>query len=364
MLVGIIIVALTVLICVYVGKLAKEAPDAERFGIRFTRIKHGAVLSVAVPCKFKLTLGRETKLSGKLGKAGLFADHKTGDVDFDKRFAITALRDDVLDVLRKDAALRKSLLQFAERHAGFSELTIRDGRLSVTLQPAGVGKETVDAVREDLAEKLPALTLAFGHLPANTSKQASMERAEVFATVTPLLIFIIGFPLAAWHGIPLATGERPWLACVIGAVLYGLLSCGLIFALTKEGPARRQGAISTLLFATMSIVVGMPDVVSAANAISASPLAKEVVTFRELKKYTPRKGSSHYYLHVNAPLVALKAGGTAEYPTLEIGSGKHYLLERAHLAPGSRLEIEESEGLLGLPFVSKVTVLPEAPGAN
>lgn len=364
MLIGIIIVALTVLVCVVVGKLAKTTPDLERFGIRYVRVKHGVLLTAAVPCQFSLTLSRETDFSRKLGKTGLFAEHKTGDAAFDKAFSITALRDDVLDVLRKNASLRKALLQFSERHAGFSSLTVSKGQLSVTVKPAGVDKETVDALREALSEQLPAFTQAFQHVPANTPEQAAKERAGTFAAVAPLVLFMVLLPFAIWYAVPIATGSIPWAACIVGGVLLGAIGCGLVFALTKEGTVRMQGVLSALLLAAVSIPMGMPYVASAVNALTAKPASKEVVLFEKLTKHTPRKGASHYYLHLGAPLASLQAGGDAAHPSLEIESGKYYALMRAHLAPGSRLEVEESEGLLGQPFVSKITVLPGEPVAN
>jgi hypothetical protein len=310
--------------------------------------KSATSLMVAAPFSFNLRLKKAGNLAQVLSETALFRQPKTGDAEFDQLFSIAAYRDDVVSVLRQDAALRASLKQLAKETPKFLSLTFDHGKLSLSMSPGVFSQlEAEKTAREIFRNAAPMLIQAFANLPADNARQS---RAKLIDDALPYLPFLSVMAILVTGVVTnqsVSCDSIRWQIVLLGIFLFATFHAGLVLRFIESGAARMQG-MAILLFVTLwSSVAAFPLFVRGMNAhfdtSSAQIYRAEVID----KHISTGKGKTPY-LRLSAWGPRGNSGNVAV---------SRSLYESANI--GSEVCLSLREGAFDMPWYSVSACTPE-----
>jgi hypothetical protein len=336
----------------------KSTSNIDSLGIKITKTKSTICLNMRAENQMNLVIEKPSSYSRFLQKLSLFQSEKTGDSEFDALFQMTAYRDDVINILKTNAGLRRSIIQLANDVPSFSSLIFSNEKISLILKIGKLSKgDAQGSACIKFASMLDKLVLPFRRLPIDKNKQALARKIDIYAPYLPFLSLLSLTALSVAHANkPFAAGGIPWKLVFEGAVLLIVLHFTILVFLTKSGAVRAQGlliAAVVFVFGSLSFV---PKVVEEVNGISEQDVMTETVEFADLYMYKPAKGAPRYYIQLAKAPERLAAGELKSGPCLEVSHNLYQELENAKPKQNSLIRISEARGLLGLPFV--VSALP------
>jgi hypothetical protein len=115
-----------------------------------------------------------------------------------------------------------------------------------------------------------------------------------------------------------------------------------------------KGVLFALFAALMNTFVVMPEIVRGINALSSQEMLTEVVEVENLYKIMHRKSSSHFYVVLAHEPKNIATSIINGVPALEVTDTVYTPLENQSVHNGSKLEVKEAIGTLGLPFIVQV----------
>jgi len=317
-------------------------------------------LNMNVPLRMTLVLDTGKLLTGLFADDALFPRAKSGIAEFDEAFTITAYREDVMALVRRNSEMRNGFLQLLTEIPSLTSIGIEDGKFSLSLDNASRPKDyDLDWTRETMAAFARTVVDAFASLPPDTPLQARARKIDVSAFSVALASVFVLTALGAIYSQPLATGLIAWKFVILGGMIFVAVQMGILFAITTQGVPRMRATIAVLFASLFATVVAMQNVVTSINASSPSRVLTEKVEVANLYKIVPRKGAQHFYVLLKANPSLLATERVNASPALELPRDLYYLLENGKVRQGSHVEISEAIGLLGLPFVLRVRRLDE-----
>src|ERR1700677_2224517 len=99
--------AIAILVSRKIGK--NSAGQSERLGLKIVKTKRDIRLQAQMPLQMNLVLTPANPWARTLTRTALFRQPLSGDAEFDRTFSIAVYRDDVMQVIRKNTALRCTL---------------------------------------------------------------------------------------------------------------------------------------------------------------------------------------------------------------------------------------------------------------
>jgi hypothetical protein len=348
--IGVAVVALFVLIFSMSGKITVGGD--ERLGIKKIKGKYNVQLIAHSPLDINLLLGKPSFWTRLLGGTPLFRLPKSDDAEFDKLFAITAYREDVLRVIQTNAEFRRTMIQLTKDVPGLSLLCYAKAKLTLAIAASPyAGQKPIEAARDTFAAILPNLLAPFERFSADTAQEARSFAIDHWAPSAAIMsmLFLSVFGISV--DLPPASGEFPAKLVMQGSAIYFAFHIVLLFCLTGQWRARLQGIIMSLGAAFILAFTGMPGIVATINAHSQQAVITETVAVRVLQKIEPRRGPSHYYVLLFHAPAHLVVGTRVPSTSVEISHALYDALESQNVHRDSQVELTEVTGLLGLTYV-------------
>lgn len=285
-------------------------------------------------------------------KLPLFRQEKTGDAEFDALFLTTAYRTDVMDTMRANATLRKSIIALARAVPSFVSLNYGKNKIFLSLAK-GTKKEAHEAARLLFAAAMDGLVSPFRNLPPDTPQEIRARRIDAFVPFLPLVTIVLVTFCGGSYDWPLASSEFPWKFVAAGTILLIIAHVALVLCVSEKGTVRIQGLTMAVLFFGFSAFNVMPTLIDEVNGLSPQEPTIETIEFAELYHFSPSKGKSHYYLLLASEPERLAFGRVKSAPSLEVSASIFYSLKNRHPQQHSFIKVSEVRGLLGLPFVTQ-----------
>jgi len=166
----------------------------------------------------------------------------------------------------------------------------------------------------------------------------------------PAIVVIIFAHEHRVHGVPVATGEMPATVVMLSGLLFAVVQAGLSIGLYADRKSRLTAVLIGLLIALICTFTFMADAVCFIDASLAHKFAMETVTVERLETVIQNNGPSRFYIVLSAPAARLKTGRQANLPSVEISHIQLAYLNVLGVTQGSRLELMETAGPLGLPY--------------
>lgn len=324
-----------VVIAIIITELRR--PPAERLGIRLTSSRESNYLTAVLAHSATFCLSRENALTRRLGQTATFWEAKTDDARFDRVISIDSTRQDVVQRLRDEQAVREALVSVFETNSALEELRFSPGQVTAAYGRASA--PALETARESLHELLPVLSGLVSALPPDSTKEKLERWRGGFAMAVPLCLFF-GTALASFP-VRFPTVDNSTHGYAAGlAFVVALLSACVILRVTSNGVARMRALCVTALITCVGGWAVTPSAVMALNGLSSRIGEQLVVDAATLGSHRSRKGGAYYWVRTRSAQYRLSA---------EIHSQLARQSDGKHLG---KVSLTIATGALGLQFVS------------
>lgn len=329
------------------------APAGGPLKVYTERGKESTRFRVPIALDMSLTLEALSGWRRLLCHLPFFRPPVTGDARFDARFCVIAYRDDVLELLRKDAVIRTIMLGVAQEVPAYSMLGIERG--SLYLDVATVREAELERALHILGIAAPGLLASFSGLPPDTPRQAAQRKRESLLLTVPLVSAVSVFFVAMLNSPPLAATAGVWQYQLFIGLIFFVLHMGVVACCSKQAVARMN---LTAMVVLTSLFFGIFMARSLVVEINASKVRTTLVAVSRvewLNEFSTPRSSSRYYLALSPrPESLITDPGDKTGTSMEIDLKIFQSLVAQKVDKGSVVAIKQEVGCLGLPYVTWV----------